>query len=193
MTGCIGSANGNGIFGSWTCRKSRRFRTRRSRIHVLNGWSAPSGANAWTGPCSGRPAIWRWSSSISNAITRSPHECRAGRTHARPERPASTRDSHFVSLAGALSWAASNTDRRMTGAPAGRRLPNLAVSPTFAGPFLRWVKPPWRRGLRGIAGTRVLFPPLSVAHLGIRHRHVSLDIDYARMSFLSMRCTNPRP
>jgi putative transposase len=37
MTRCIGSANGNGIFGSLTCRKSRRSRTRRSRIHMLNG------------------------------------------------------------------------------------------------------------------------------------------------------------
>jgi len=37
MTRFIGSANGNGIFGSWTCRKSRRSRTRRFRIHLLNG------------------------------------------------------------------------------------------------------------------------------------------------------------
>jgi len=29
--------NGNVIFGFWTCRKSKPFRTRRSRIHVLTG------------------------------------------------------------------------------------------------------------------------------------------------------------
>ena len=34
---CIGSPNGNGIFGSLACRKSKPSRTRRSRIHALNG------------------------------------------------------------------------------------------------------------------------------------------------------------
>src|SRR5262249_41954394 len=77
--------------------------------------------------------------------------CRAGRTHARPERRPGprTRDAHFVSLAGALSWAVSNTDRGMTDAPAdGRLFESRALSNVYL-PFsaLRGVKPVRRRGL----------------------------------------------
>src|SRR5262245_41746647 len=59
----------------------------------------------------------------------SPHACRATRTYARPERRPGprTHDSHIVSLAGALSRAVPNTDRRMTDGPADRRLSNLAL------------------------------------------------------------------
>ena len=49
-------------------------------------------------------------------LQRSPHACRAGWTHARLElRPGSrTCECQLVSLAGALSWAVSNTDRGLT-------------------------------------------------------------------------------
>src|SRR5262252_3926081 len=82
-------------------------------------------------------------------LQRSPHARRAGRTPARPERRARpcTRDSHVVSLAGALSRAVSNTDSRMTcGAVDGKdfRLSRCVERPlALVGAVLS--KPVWRR------------------------------------------------
>src|SRR5262249_39559224 len=63
-------------------------------------------------------------------LQRSPHAFRAGRTHARPEcRPGPRpRDAQFVSLAGALSRAVSNTDRRVTDRPTNGLFEVRAVS-----------------------------------------------------------------
>src|SRR5262245_4831419 len=63
-------------------------------------------------------------SQFPTLLQRSPHACRAGRTDARPEHRAGpcTRDSHVVSLAGALSRVVSHSDRRMTDGPTNGRL-----------------------------------------------------------------------
>jgi len=49
-----------------------------------------------------------------------------------------TRDSQFASLAGALSWAQSNTDRRVTDGPADGTFRSRAGSNVCPGACAQW-------------------------------------------------------
>jgi hypothetical protein len=91
--------------------ESRRCRTRRSRIRSSNDSLARFDGNAWTAPSSGRrsgdetprvPALLQRSSRPYGAGGES-----AGIDLGRGRRP---RESPFVSLADALSWALSHAD-----------------------------------------------------------------------------------
>src|SRR5215470_16652208 len=99
---------------------------------------------------------------LPTLLQRPPHACRAGRTHARPERRLQprTRDAHVVSLAGALSWAVSHTDRDVTDRPRltlpsriPRGVPHVLASSGHSGQVKRMPG----RGFGGRAETRVPF------------------------------------
>jgi hypothetical protein len=104
-------------------------------------------------------------------LQRAPHACTADRAHARLKPGPRPRERQFVSLAGALSWAVSDTDRRLTRGQ--RRWGACHVDRSAAALMRVCQSEPARIRMRTMT-EREFFSVLFAAQLGIRHRQVSI-------------------